>query len=152
MTNTGTRTSTSTETIRTFPRRRPVDDPPPLRGELVNGRRTPLYALAWFCPDRSFFKNLGGGEEGKVDTFNFQDEVSAKWRTCPKPDRPGLKPMPYPDLWGNFYLIAMFNERDADHLKRVSDLAGDPLIQSARVCLGVYQDPTLEETLHWFRF
>jgi hypothetical protein len=53
---------------------------------------------------------------------------------------------------GNFYLIAMFNERNADHLERVRDVAGDPLIQSARMAFGVNLDPTLEETLQWIRF
>ncbi|KAJ6474747.1 hypothetical protein C8R45DRAFT_381826 [Mycena sanguinolenta] len=135
----------------TFPRRRPFDHPPPRCGELVNGRPTPTYALAWVCPARTFYKNLGGGELGKVDDCNFTDVVSKKWRACPKFE-PGLKPIPYPGVDGNFYLIAMFNERDADHLNRVLDVAGDPLIQSARICMGVDLDPTLEDTLQWIRF
>ncbi|KAJ7264436.1 hypothetical protein B0H12DRAFT_227451 [Mycena haematopus] len=134
-----------------FPRRRPVDDPPPLRGELVDGRRTPSYALAWVCPARAFYKNLGVGEPEHVDDCNFTDIVSRKWHTCPK-FAPGLEPIPYPGLNGNFYLIAMFNDPDADHLNRILDVAGDPLIQAARICLGVKEDPSLESTLQWFRF
>ncbi|KAJ7695683.1 hypothetical protein B0H17DRAFT_1055194 [Mycena rosella] len=37
-----------------FPRRLPVDKPPALDGELVDGHRTPTYALAWVCPPRKF--------------------------------------------------------------------------------------------------
>jgi hypothetical protein len=65
-----------------FPRRKPVTEPPLLRGELVNGRPTPTYALAWVCSSRQFFQNLGGGELGKVDDRNFSDVVTAKWHAC----------------------------------------------------------------------
>jgi hypothetical protein len=67
-----------------FPRRRPVDCPPPLHGELVDGRPTPRYALAWVCPIPAFYKNLGGGELGKVDDCNLTHTLSEKWRDCPK--------------------------------------------------------------------
>jgi hypothetical protein len=70
--------------ISRFPRRRPLNQPPLRCGELVHGRPTPTYALAWVCPSRTFFKNLGGGELGKVDDCNFTDVVSEKWRACPK--------------------------------------------------------------------
>ena len=53
---------------------------------------------------------------------------------------------------GNYYLIAMFNDKIADHVNRVRDVAGDPLIQSARISMGVDQDPSLEATLQWFRW
>ncbi|KAJ7350545.1 hypothetical protein DFH08DRAFT_861721 [Mycena albidolilacea] len=136
-----------------FPRRKPVTEPPLLRGELVNGRPTPTYALAWVCSSLKFYKNLGGGELGKVDDCNFSDVVTEKWHACPKFDRPpGLEPIPYPGMNGNFYLIAMFNERNADHLERVRDVAGDPHIQSARMAMGVNLDPTLEKTLQWIRW
>ncbi|KAJ7264435.1 hypothetical protein B0H12DRAFT_1321391 [Mycena haematopus] len=140
--------STKTEL---FPRRRPPHDPPPQRGELVTGHRTPAYALAWICPAPAFFENLAVGEPEHVDDCNFTAVVSRKWRTCPKFGA-GLKPIPYPGLNGNFYLIAMFNDPDADHLNRIRDVAGDPLIQSARICLGVNADPSLESTLQWIRF
>ena len=53
---------------------------------------------------------------------------------------------------GNYYLIAMFNNKNADHLKLVCDIERDPLIQSARVSMGVDKDPSLEATLQWFRY
>ncbi|KAJ7130395.1 hypothetical protein C8R44DRAFT_775477 [Mycena epipterygia] len=133
-----------------FPRRKPVDQPPLRCGELVDGHRTPSYALAWVCPSATFYKNLGGGVLGKVDDCNFTDVVSEKWRSCPKFGH-DLKPIPYPGMDGNFYLIAMFNERNADHLNRVLD-PEDPLIQSARISMGVDQTPALEDTLQWIRW
>ncbi|KAJ7823473.1 hypothetical protein B0H14DRAFT_3730082 [Mycena olivaceomarginata] len=151
-----------------FPRRKPVTDPPLVCGELVNGRPTPTYALAWICSSRQFYLNLGGGELGKVDDCNFADVVTEKSHECPKFHRwlpsltvsadsvistsPGLEPILYPGINGNFYLIAMFNERNTDHLKRVGNLAEDPLIQSAKISMGVDVDPTLDETLQWIRW
>jgi hypothetical protein len=64
----------------------------------------------------------------------------------------GLRPLPYPGQDGNFYLIAMFNDPDADHATRVGDVAGDPLIQAARISMGVDADPAVDETLQWFRW
>ncbi|KAJ7023540.1 hypothetical protein C8F04DRAFT_1047971 [Mycena alexandri] len=134
-----------------FPRRRPVDSPPPLRGEIVDGRPTPRYALAWVCSDEAFYKNLSVGEPRPVSLRNFTTVVSKKWRSDQTFGQ-ALKPIPYPRRNGDFYLIAMFNDRAADHLTRVRNPAGDPLIQSARRTLGVDQDPTIEKTLQWFRF
>ncbi|KAJ7832635.1 hypothetical protein B0H13DRAFT_1914921 [Mycena leptocephala] len=56
----------------------PVDQPPELCGELVNGRPTPTYALAWVCPPRTFYENLGG-KLGKVNDRNFTNIVSEQW-------------------------------------------------------------------------
>ncbi|KAJ6607053.1 hypothetical protein B0H10DRAFT_2228258 [Mycena sp. CBHHK59/15] len=135
----------------TFPCRIPVDKPPPLQGDLINGRPAPTYVLAWVCSPRTFFKNLGGGELGKVDDCNFTDVVSEKWEA-----RPGFglafAPIPFPGADGNFYLIAMFNRPHADHFTRVRNVAGDPLIQAARVSMGVDQDKSLEGTLQWYRW
>jgi hypothetical protein len=64
----------------------------------------------------------------------------------------GLAPIPYPALDGNFYLIAMFNKPNANHLTRVRDLAEDPLIKSARVAMGVDRDESVEKTLQWVRW
>lgn len=153
-----------------FPCRRPVDDPPPVRGDLVDGRPTPTYILAWVCPPRKFFENLGGGTLGKVNYRNFSNVVTDKWVA-----RPGFgcvlavfhpsgfltlaptcslahAPLPYPGADGNFYLVAMFNRPDADHLTRVRDVVADPLIESARVSMGVDQDESLEDTLQWYRW
>ncbi|KAJ7486345.1 hypothetical protein B0H11DRAFT_2015783 [Mycena galericulata] len=133
-----------------FPCRRPVDDPPPVRGDLVDGRPTPTYVLAWVCRPRKFFENLGGGTLGKVNYRNFSDVVTDKWVA-----RPGFglahAPLPCPGADGNFYLVAMFNRPDANHLTRVRDVA-DPLIESARVSMGVDQDKSLEDTLQWYRW
>jgi hypothetical protein len=46
----------------------------------------------------------------------------------------------------------MFNDPDADHATRVGDVAGDPLIQAARISMGVDADPAVDETLQWFRW
>ncbi|KAJ7260887.1 hypothetical protein B0H12DRAFT_1106884 [Mycena haematopus] len=46
----------------------------------------------------------------------------------------------------------MFNYPDTNHIARVRNLAQDPLIQSARVSMGVDQDESLEKTLQWFRW
>jgi hypothetical protein len=61
-----------------------------------------------------------------------------------------LSPWAAPGIDGNFYLIAMFNKRHTDYLNRVSKLAEDPLIQSARVSMGVDKDQSLEATLQWY--
>ncbi|KAJ7445686.1 hypothetical protein B0H11DRAFT_1654250, partial [Mycena galericulata] len=61
-------------------------------------------------------------------------------------------PLAYPGADENFYLIAMFNKLNADHLKRAINMAEDPLIQSGRVSMGVDQDTPLETTLQWFRW
>jgi hypothetical protein len=46
----------------------------------------------------------------------------------------------------------MFNRPDADHFTRVSNVAEDPLIESARVSMGVDQDKALEDSLQWYRW
>lgn len=66
-----------------FPRRRPVNDPPPLYGKLVNGRRTPSYALAWVCTPRELFKNLGGGVPGIVTSDTYMSVIAKKWIAPP---------------------------------------------------------------------
>ncbi|KAJ7243232.1 hypothetical protein C8J57DRAFT_1366226 [Mycena rebaudengoi] len=133
----------------TFSFRRPVEQTPPLLGVIENGRPTPKYALAWVCKPSTLFKNLGG--VGIVNFRNFSGVVSKNWRNAPISDF-GLAPIPYPALDGNFYLIAMFNKPNANHLTRVRDLAEDPLIKSARVAMGVDQDESVEKTLQWVRW
>jgi hypothetical protein len=59
--------------------------------------------------------------------------------------------MPYPGADGNFYLIAMFNKPNAGHATRARSV-DDPLIESARVAMGVKLDPSLENTLMWYRW
>ncbi|KAJ7100349.1 hypothetical protein C8R44DRAFT_809712 [Mycena epipterygia] len=129
--------------------RRPVEQTPPLLGVIENGRPTPKYALAWVCKPSTLFKNLGG--VGIVNFRNFSGVVSKNWRNAPISDF-GLAPIPYPALDGNFYLIAMFNKPNANHLTRVRDLVEDPLIKSARVAMGVDQDESVEKTLQWVRW
>jgi hypothetical protein len=46
----------------------------------------------------------------------------------------------------------MFNEPDANHITRIRNLAQDPLIESARISMGVDKDKSLEQTLQWFRW
>ncbi|KAJ7712199.1 hypothetical protein B0H16DRAFT_1814731 [Mycena metata] len=129
----------------------PAGHPPPPVGAIENGHPTPKYVLAWVCNPTVFFKNLGGGELGIVHDCNFSDAVSKNWRTQPKFGF-GLRPLPYPGPDGNLYLISMFNKPDADHIKRVHNLAQDPLIESARVSMGVDKDESLEQTLQWYRW
>ncbi|KAJ6613630.1 hypothetical protein B0H10DRAFT_1763253, partial [Mycena sp. CBHHK59/15] len=130
---------------------RPVDQPPPLEGELVDGRPTPTYVLAWVCDPTTLYRNLGGGTLGEVDDCNFIDIVSQKWEAIPGFGL-ALAPLPYPGPDGNFYLIAMFNRSNAKHLTRVRNVTEDPLIQAARVSMGVNLDASLEDTLMWYRW
>jgi len=135
----------------TFACRLDPDQPPPLRGEVVNGRRTPTYVLAWVCSARKFFANLGDGERGKVNDRNFTDIVSKKWSAYP--DLPySLQPTPYLGGDGNYYLIIVFNTADAEHTTRVLNVDTDPLIQAAKNSMGVDKDEEVEKTLAWFRF
>ncbi|KAJ7773691.1 hypothetical protein DFH07DRAFT_801545 [Mycena maculata] len=131
----------------TFPFRRPVEDTPPVLGVIQNGRPTPKYALAWVCERHAFYKNLGEG----IGYINCWGRVSRNWSTSPITDY-GLAPIPFSAPDGNFYLVAMFNKEKANHIERVRDLAGDPLINSARVAMGVDRDPLLEKTLQWVRW
>ncbi|KAJ7869094.1 hypothetical protein B0H14DRAFT_2727604 [Mycena olivaceomarginata] len=106
---------------------KPFDEPPPLKGHLVDGHPTPTYDLAWVCPNRKFYENLGGGR---------LDVVSRNW--CARPELGALAsaPLPYPGADGNFYLIAIVDNH---------------VIESARVAMGVNLDPSLENTLMWYR-
>ncbi|KAJ7248548.1 hypothetical protein B0H12DRAFT_1324622 [Mycena haematopus] len=133
-----------------FPSRRPADQPPPLEGEIVDGRRTPAYVLAWVCDITTFYRNLGGGTLGEVDDCNFMDVVSDKWGEIGFGY--ALAPMAYPGPDGNFYLIAMFNTSRADHLTRARNVTQDPLIQAARISMRVDLDSSLENTLMWYRW
>ncbi|KAJ7087321.1 hypothetical protein B0H15DRAFT_909236 [Mycena belliarum] len=132
-----------------FPLRKPVDDPPPRHMSLIDGQPTPLYVLAWVCPPQKLFDNLEKGlPDGTVTDSNFRDYVSDKWDG----DFPyELEPMPM-YAGGNYYLIVMFNKRSANHIRRIRERDTDPLIQAARVAMGVDNDPSLEATLQWFRF
>ncbi|KAJ7747321.1 hypothetical protein B0H16DRAFT_1555557 [Mycena metata] len=133
-----------------FPCRMPADQPPLLKGELVDGHPTPSYVLAWVCRSKTLYRNLGGGKLGEVDDRNFSDVISGRWAELYDFGYP-LAPMPYP-RGGDFYLIAIFNRPNTDHLTRVRDVANDPLIQAARVSMGVDLDQSLESTLMWYRW
>ncbi|KAJ7243191.1 hypothetical protein B0H12DRAFT_1221211 [Mycena haematopus] len=143
----------------TFPRRLPIHNPPPPRGTILDGRLTPPYVLAWVCDPRDFYLNVGGGKPGKVHRCNFAQAVSDKWD--PPPDATfDHMPLPYPGADGNFYLIALWNTRESknkrdsevEFVQRAQNATADPIIQAARVAMGVDQDPKLEETLQWFRW
>jgi hypothetical protein len=62
-----------------FPPRRPLNDPPPAFGTVVNGRRTPKYILAWVCPEHELYKNLRGGQFAEVDDSNYSGVIARKW-------------------------------------------------------------------------
>ncbi|KAJ7191371.1 hypothetical protein B0H12DRAFT_110539 [Mycena haematopus] len=132
-----------------FPRRRPVDDPPLPCGVLVNDRPTPTYALTWICDRRAFFMNLGGGTLGKVHTFNYTDAVSDKWE--PAPGFNSMMPLPYPAGENKYLLIAMWNT-NAEEINRARHPTEDPVVQAARVAVGVDQDPSLDKPLQWIRW
>ncbi|KAJ7087327.1 hypothetical protein B0H15DRAFT_781574 [Mycena belliarum] len=133
-----------------FPFRKPLDEPPLLHNRVVDGHPTPLYVLAWVCPPNKLYDNLEKGlpPGTTVHWRNFRDYVSDKWIG----DFPfELEPLPL-RAGGNYYLIAMFNKKSANHLRRIRNRDNDPLIQAARVAFGVDNDPSLEATLQWFRF
>ncbi|KAJ7087325.1 hypothetical protein B0H15DRAFT_801374 [Mycena belliarum] len=132
-----------------FPLRKPVDEPPQRYKSLVDGHPTPLYVLAWVCSPDTFFDNLENGLPSEtVDDRNFRNFVTEKWIG----DFPyELSPLPL-YAGGNYYLVAMFNKKASDHLRRIRERDIDPLIQAARVAFGVDNDPSLEATLQWFRF
>ncbi|KAJ7087324.1 hypothetical protein B0H15DRAFT_950202 [Mycena belliarum] len=136
--------------LQRFPLRRPVDEPPPRYETLLDGHRTPLYVLAWVCPSQKLYDNLEKGlpPGTTVHYRNFRDFISMNWIG----DFPyELTPLPL-CAGGNYYLIAMFNKKSSNHLRRIRNRDNDPLIQAARVAFGVVNDPSLEATLQWFRF
>ncbi|KAJ7237321.1 hypothetical protein B0H12DRAFT_110601 [Mycena haematopus] len=113
-----------------FPLRRPVDDPPLPEGHRVDNLPTPSYVLAWVCDQRDFFINIGG-------------ETA-----------PGLNSMPplaYPAAYDKFCLIVMWNT-NAEDINRARHPTEDPIVQAARVAVGVDEDPSLDKTLQWFRW
>ncbi|KAJ7628595.1 hypothetical protein FB45DRAFT_918708 [Roridomyces roridus] len=133
-----------------FPHSLPFEKRPALSGERVEGHATPKYALAWVCPYKEFYKNLGDGQAGKVDSRNFDVTVTKRWRA-----RAEHKNFPHPTALytpdGNFYLIVMFNKPPYKHTE-CADRVNNPVIESARVAMGVNADPTLESTLMWYRW
>lgn len=46
----------------------------------------------------------------------------------------------------------MFNTANAEHATRVLNVDTDPLIQAAKISMGVDKDEEVEKTLAWFRF
>ncbi|KAJ7644507.1 hypothetical protein FB45DRAFT_898091 [Roridomyces roridus] len=128
----------------------PADQPPPLEKTIVNGRRTPTYALAWFCDPERLYRNLGRAEiEVTGEPWHLWDVVSNRYWRFEDNCGYGLSPIPHQTDDGNFYLVAMFNGAEANHLERIKDIANDPLIQGARIAMGVDGDPELEKTLKW---
>ncbi|KAJ7628594.1 hypothetical protein FB45DRAFT_41185 [Roridomyces roridus] len=123
---------------------------PTLRGELVDGRPTPVYALAWVCPYMQFYKNLGGGQLPEVINRNYRNVVTEKWNARPE-SKYAAPPTVYYGPDGNFYLIAMFNRPCSEHFKH-ADKLDNPVIESARVAMGVDFDRKLEFTLMWHRW
>ncbi|KIY73987.1 hypothetical protein CYLTODRAFT_485117 [Cylindrobasidium torrendii FP15055 ss-10] len=134
-----------------FPLRRSPKDPPPVEGEIVDGHRTPCYGLAWVCPSKQLFENLRNERRPEVNDGDVLDIVNEHWGAWPD-FAWGLHPRPYLSTDGNWYLVAMFNRRLADHITRMQNLENDELVQSARVSFGIDKDTTgeLEKTLQWF--
>ncbi|KIY73988.1 hypothetical protein CYLTODRAFT_416635 [Cylindrobasidium torrendii FP15055 ss-10] len=134
-----------------FPLRRPADDPPPVEGQIVDGHRTPSYGLAWVCPPMELYENLRNEKYPRVSERNALDVVNHNWGGWPDFSY-ALHPRPYLSSDGNWYLVAMFNRRSADHIKRIQNLENDELVQSARVSFGIDKDTSgeLEKTLQWF--
>ncbi|KAJ7191370.1 hypothetical protein B0H12DRAFT_1246294 [Mycena haematopus] len=132
-----------------FPRRRPVDDPPLPEGYRVDNLPTPLYALGWVCDQRDFFMNIGGGILGVAHSSNHSSIVTKRWK--PAPGLSAMPPLAYPAADDKFCLIVMFN-LEAEDINRARHPTEDPVIQAARVAVGVDQDPSLDKTLQWFRW
>ncbi|KAE9389136.1 hypothetical protein BT96DRAFT_1025158 [Gymnopus androsaceus JB14] len=61
----------------TFPRRFPLDQPPPYRGTMVKGKKTPLYGLAWVCSPQDLSRNLGDISTGNDE---YRDVIRKNWK------------------------------------------------------------------------
>ncbi|KAF9071172.1 hypothetical protein BDP27DRAFT_1322462 [Rhodocollybia butyracea] len=121
-----------------FPRRLPPDQPPPRRDSIVQGKRTPLYGLAWVCSPREFSKNLGI----PFGYGEFREVISARWEG---PFSYELGPSVVGGVDGNYYLVAEWN-------KPHPGFTSEAIIEAARKAMGVDKNVTLEATLQWHRF
>ncbi|KAE9405357.1 hypothetical protein BT96DRAFT_336234 [Gymnopus androsaceus JB14] len=125
-----------------FPRRRAFNDPPPPRNEEVNGRRTPLYGLAWVCTPEQLARSL----EAPVRAFGgaYRGRLVKKWDP---ENRFSYSLAPCVDLGEdmNYYVIALWNLPHPGH-------KADDIIDAARKALDVDSDPDLESTFMWYRF
>ncbi|KAJ7191369.1 hypothetical protein B0H12DRAFT_1082820 [Mycena haematopus] len=131
-----------------FPRRRPVDDPPLPEGRRVDNLPTPAYVLAWVCKRRDFYINIGG-ETGKANSCNFSTVIDTRWE--PAPGLNSMPPLAYPAPYDNVCLIVMWNT-EAEDINRARHPTEDPVVQAARVAVGVDEDPSLDKTLQWLRW
>ncbi|KAF9071169.1 hypothetical protein BDP27DRAFT_1419212 [Rhodocollybia butyracea] len=122
-----------------FPRRLPPDQPPPRRDSIVEGKRTPLYGLAWVCSPRQLGKNLGSIGTGRGE---YRNVISAQWKG---PFGYELLPSAVHGMDGKFYLVAEWNKPHPGH-------TSEAIIEAARKAMGVDKDVTLEATLQWHRF
>ncbi|KAJ7628588.1 hypothetical protein FB45DRAFT_918697 [Roridomyces roridus] len=128
-----------------FPCKIAFGDPPAVKGTLVNRHPTPQYVLAWVCPETKFFENIAC-----EDSADYTNLLRRKWNALPESE---LAPPPRAAFAqdGTFYLIAMSNKAYMKHLT-CSKTPNDPVIQAARVAMGVDKDPSLEATLNWYRW
>ncbi|KAJ7336235.1 hypothetical protein DFH08DRAFT_284677 [Mycena albidolilacea] len=130
---------------KTSARRLPVNNPPPVADR-------PTYILACVCSPRTFNRNLRGGVLDNFSSCNSSQVISNKWVSVP--GVPRLVPRPWLAVNNNYYLIAKFNAVKSDHVNRahIDNADKDPVIQAARVAMGVDQDPSLEGTLQWYKW
>ncbi|KAK6969076.1 hypothetical protein R3P38DRAFT_3298848 [Favolaschia claudopus] len=139
-----------------FPATLPITHPPLAHGKRdAEGHSTPQYVLAWVCPRRTLFTNLGGGVLGVVHGRNLSNTVRKRWISDSRTEDIQLRPLAYPGPSGDdFYLIAMHNMTESDHINRSLNAfpSGDPGIQATREAFAMHLSPELEDTFKWYRW
>ncbi|KAK7019096.1 hypothetical protein R3P38DRAFT_3274192 [Favolaschia claudopus] len=139
-----------------FPATLPITHPPLAHGKRdAEGHSTPQYVLAWVCPRRTLFTNLGDGVFGVVHNRNLSNTVRKRWWADPRTENVVLEPLAFPGPSGDdYYLIAMHNITESDHINRSLNAfpGGDPGIQATREAFAMHLSPELENTLKWYRW
>ncbi|KAJ6618202.1 hypothetical protein B0H10DRAFT_2030998 [Mycena sp. CBHHK59/15] len=125
-----------------FPRTLPRDQPPPVYNTQVNGRSTPLYGLAWVCTHNKFHEIIGGEPLSIAG-----DQIRTRWNK--HLFNYALQPETIFEEDGNYYLVAMRNKSNANHIVRAHD-PNDELVDAARKAMCI--DSEIEPTLQWYRF
>ncbi|TFK74722.1 hypothetical protein BDN72DRAFT_832783 [Pluteus cervinus] len=123
-----------------FPRTRAQDDPPALRGTLYNGRKTPVYALAWVCKRPEYIKRFG-------DFPTLEYDIERRW-SLHVGDKYGFGLAPYIEIGedGNIYCVAAYNLRPMYLDLPVND---PELLIASRHALKIQEKD--EHTLKWYK-
>ncbi|KZV90607.1 hypothetical protein EXIGLDRAFT_837684 [Exidia glandulosa HHB12029] len=134
-----------------FPPKRAREDPPPLHGAIICGRRTPRYVLAWRC-DYGKLDTLTSKVAGKPVMRDLNTFIALRWMQIrPEGSNPRM-PMGLEVFLGRdgfYYLAAMHNtESRPDYKERARD-PEDKLVEAARKTFLI--DDDIEGTLKWYR-